>query len=55
MEFYATERKKELILFAMAWLELDSIMLSEISHAVRHKYHGISQELNKQNEQASKV
>ena len=29
MEFYAAERKKELIPFATAWLELESIMLSE--------------------------
>ena len=37
MEFYAAERKKELIPFAMAWMELESIMLSEISQAVRDK------------------
>ena len=30
MEFYAAERKKELILFATAWMELQSIMVSEI-------------------------
>ena len=42
MEFYASERKKELIPFAMAWMELESIMLSEISQAVRDKYHMIS-------------
>ena len=42
MEFYAAERKKELIHFAMAWMELESIMLSEISQAVRDKYHMIS-------------
>ena len=42
MEFYATERKKELTLFAMAWMELESIMLSEISQAVRDRYHMIS-------------
>ena len=30
MEFYAAERKKELIPFATAWMELESIMLSEI-------------------------
>ena len=30
MEFYAAERKKEFIPFAMAWMELESIMLSEI-------------------------
>ena len=34
--------KKELIPFAMAWMELESIMLSEISQAVRDKYHMIS-------------
>ena len=31
MEFYTAERKKELLLFATAWMELESIMLSEIS------------------------
>ena len=31
MEFYTAERKKELIPFATAWMELESIMLSEIS------------------------
>ena len=36
------ERKKELIPFATAWMELESIMLSEISQAVRDKYHMIS-------------
>ena len=30
MEFYAAERK-EFILFATAWMELESIMLREIS------------------------
>ena len=42
MEFYAAERKKELIPFATAWMELESMMLSEISQAVRDKYHMIS-------------
>ena len=42
MEFYAAERKKELIPFASAWMELESIMLSEISQTVRDKYHMIS-------------
>ena len=42
MEFYAAEIKKELILFATAWMELESIMLSEINQAVRDKYHMIS-------------
>ena len=30
MEYYAAERKKELLTFATAWMELESIMLSEI-------------------------
>ena len=39
MEFYAAEKKKELIPFATEWMELESIMLSEISQEVRGKYH----------------
>ena len=42
MEFYTAERKKELIPFATSWMELESIMLSEISQEVRDKYHMIS-------------
>ena len=42
MEFYTAERKKELIPFATTWMELESIMLSEVSQAVRDKYHMIS-------------
>ena len=42
MEYYAAERKNELIPFATAWMELESIMLSEISQMMRDKYHMIS-------------
>ena len=42
MEFYAAERKKELLPVVTAWVELESILLSEISQAVRDKYHMIS-------------
>ena len=42
MEYYAAERKKELLPFMTAWMELESIMLSEISQGVRDKYHVIS-------------
>ena len=41
MEYYAAERK-EFLPFATAWMELESIMLSEINQAVRDKYHMIS-------------
>ena len=42
MEFYTAERKKELLPFTTAWMELESIMLSEISQVVKDKYHMIS-------------
>ena len=42
MEYYEAEWKKELLPLMRAWRELESIMLSEISQAVRDKYHMIS-------------
>ena len=42
MEYYAAERKKELLPFVTAWVELESIMLSEISQVVKNKYRMIS-------------
>ena len=42
MEYYTAERKRELLSFATAWMELESIMLSEISPAVKDKYYMIS-------------
>ena len=42
MEHYAAERKKELLPFTTAWIDLESIMLSEISQVVKDKYHVIS-------------
>ena len=42
MEYYAAERKKELLPFAAAWMELESIMRIEISQAVKEKYPMIS-------------
>ena len=41
MEYYAAERK-ELLLFVTSWMELESIMLSEISQVVNDKYHMLS-------------
>ena len=34
MKYYAAEREKELLPFVTAWMELESIMLSEISQVV---------------------
>ena len=42
MKYYPSERKKELLPFGTAWVELESIMLSEISQVVKDKYHMIS-------------
>ena len=42
MEYYTEERKKELLPFATAWMELESVMLSKISQVVKDKYHMIS-------------
>ena len=42
MEYYIAERKKELLPFVTAWMELESIMLSETCPAVKDKYHMIS-------------
>ena len=42
MESYTAERKKELLPFARACMELESFMLIEISQVVKDKYHMIS-------------
>ena len=42
MEYYTAERKKELLPFTISWMELESIILSEISQVVKDKYHTIS-------------
>ena len=42
MEYYAAERKKELLPFVTALMDLESIMLSKISQVVKDKYHMIS-------------
>ena len=41
MEYYTAERKK-LLPFMTAWMELESIMLSEISQVVKDKHNMIS-------------
>ena len=55
MEYYIAEGKKELLPFVTAWLELESIMLSKISQAVKEKYHMISSiSRNKSTKQTTK-
>ena len=55
MEYYAAERKKEVLSFVTVWVEQESIMLSEIIQVVKDKCHMISQEeSNEQNKLRSK-
>ena len=42
MEYYAAESKKELLPFVTVQMDVESIMLSEISQVVKDKYHMIS-------------
>ena len=42
MEYYTEERKREFLPFATAWMELQTVMLSEISQSVKDKYQIIS-------------
>ena len=42
MEWYSAIKKNEILPFAMTWMEVDSIMLSKISHSEKDKHHMIS-------------
>ena len=44
--YYAAERKKELLTFVTAWIELESIMLSGISQMVKDKGHDLTYKWN---------
>ena len=39
MQYYLAIKKTKILPFAPAWMDLENIMLSEISQAVRDKYH----------------
>ena len=41
MEYYSAIKKNEILPFAMMWMELEYIKLSEISQAEKEKYHMI--------------
>ena len=41
MKFYAAERKKELLPFVIAWMELESIMLYEMSGGKKQITHDL--------------
>ena len=42
MEFYSAIKKKKILPTATVWMDLENIMLSEISQSEKDKYHIIS-------------
>ena len=42
MEYYSAIKKKEILPFVTAWMNLESIILSDISQSEKDKYHMIS-------------
>ena len=42
MEYNSTIKKNETLTFATTWMDLENIMLSEISQTEKDKYHMIS-------------
>ena len=42
MEYYSAIRRKQILPFATTWMELEGIMLSEISQVEKDKYQMIS-------------
>ena len=42
IEFYSAVKKKKILPFATMWMDLENIMLTEISQSEKDKYHTIS-------------
>ena len=42
IEYYSAIKKNEVTPFAATWMDLEIIILSEVSQKKRHKYHVIS-------------
>ena len=41
MEYYAAIKRNEILPFAMTWMELEDIMLREISQSEKDNYHDL--------------
>ena len=41
MEYYSAIKKNEIMLFAATWVDLEIIILSEVSQKEKYKYHMI--------------
>ena len=42
IDYYSTIKKNEILTFEASWMDLEGIMLSEISPSQKDKYHKIS-------------
>ena len=42
MEYYSTMRKNEMMPYVATWMDLEVIILNEVSQAEKDKYHMIS-------------
>ena len=42
MEYYSAIKKNEIMTFAATWMDLEMIILSEVSQTEKDKYHTIS-------------
>ena len=42
MEYYSAIKRKEIPAFVAIWMDLEIIMLSEVSETVRHQHHMLS-------------
>ena len=42
MEYYSAIKKNDILPFAAAWMELETVILSEVSQKEKDKYHMIS-------------
>ena len=42
MEYYSAMKKNEIMAFAATWMDLEIVILSEVSQTEKEKYHMIS-------------
>ena len=42
MEYYSAIKRNEILAFAATWMDLEMIMLSEVSYTMRHQHQMLS-------------